>query len=84
MSQPRTTAQIVKFETYVRKTKPTDPFCAASNAPRRHSRPAQDRLPLLSPLLAKCERLERRNAKLAGVIEQLVDDMLDELEGRRP
>ena len=80
MSQ-RQTAMIVSFETYASKTKPTGP-CSASSSPTSKAR--QARLPLLSPLLAKCERLERRNEKLAAVIEKLVDDMLDELDGRRP
>jgi hypothetical protein len=35
-------------------------------------------------LAQKSERLQALNPKLAAVIETLVDDMLDELEGRHP
>jgi len=37
-----------------------------------------------SPLERKCRALALLNPRLAGVIEKLVDNMLDELEGRRP
>jgi hypothetical protein len=32
----------------------------------------------------KVQRLEQRSAKAAAVIERLVDDVLADLEGRRP
>ena len=83
MSQRRT-ATIVSFENYGKKSTPIAPRSDWSRVPRKHSPPAQTILPLLSPLLMKCERLEKRNQRLAAVIEKLVDDMLDELEGRRP
>jgi len=37
-----------------------------------------------SSLLTKSATLQRLRPKLAAVIEGLIDDMLDELEGRRP
>lgn len=80
----RRTVQIVNFENYARKLKPTAPLSEPSKERHRLSVKEQPRLPLLSPLLAKCERLQALNGRLATAIEELVDDMLDEVEGRRP
>jgi hypothetical protein len=73
----RTASTVVNFENYASRLRTT-------SGSFHTSRMRQEHLPLLSPLLTKAERLEKLNPKLAAVIERLVDDMLDEIEGRRP
>lgn len=56
-----------------------------STAPNSQPSPAQPETSRkLSPLETKCQKLSALNPRLADVIELLVDDMLDELEGRTP
>lgn len=73
MSQHR----IVRLQDFAARSKNTKP-CSAPLRMR------QARLPLPSLLATKSDRLAALSPKLAAVIERLVDDMLDEVEGRRP
>lgn len=75
MSQHRNV--IVNFQNYVVRSESTR-RCSVKSKMR------QARLPLSSLLAIKSARLERLSPTLAAVIERLVDDMLDEVEGRRP
>lgn len=51
---------------------------------RKKSVPSSIVLPGLKLLSWKLERLQKERPAIVDVIERLVDDMLDELEGRRP